>query len=627
MNRKGILILILIPLWIQAGETLHGRYPLYPGTPVPMRTSRIILEDPDVVVEQNDAGKRVAHLNFITNSPSSAVRVYYGIIIPDDILQAPRYRWSVTEKSDSLSTHHSVILNLDNLFSKYADIDSIFRKNDGGVVVYRIEVRNTHAASAHYYDGRFNFQGDERIVCPIEGPFIDLVEKKSAVFSWKTDIPSLGSIVVDGIRYEGKRVGTEHVFPIENLKGTRHTYTIENQADGKVYRAPVRSFTTPDNDDHSIFAVMSDSRAAAGGGASDYNAVNIEALSALLNNAYFKGSEYVLFGGDLIGGFCSDPEDYRSQMASWKQIAAQTGAMIPIYEGMGNHDVTIDITHDNRDYWYYYDKKGKDNSEELFAQAFVNPDNSYPRPEHPKAPTYRENVYFFDRENVRVISVNTNYWYSSRPEETGGNLIGYIMDNQLAWIDSIVDDANNNRTIDHIFLFAHSPAFPTGGHVSSGMWWSGGDSLINRYNDGSPLDRSYVVKRRNEFWHTIAASPKTRAIFFGDEHNYSRLFVDRNFPANPDGGADYFLHPVHQIITGGAGAPFYAKDPDVPWYDRVEFFSGLKHYVLVEAKKGDAWVYVIAESGQLIEKCQIARRGKTVNRDTDRPAPKRVGHF
>jgi len=136
-----------------------------------------------------------------------------------------------------------------------------------------------------------------------------------------------------------------------------------------------------------------------------------------------------------------------------------------------------------------------------------------------------------------------------------------------------------------------------------------------------------VVKRRNEFWHAIASSPKTRAIFFGDEHNYSRLLVDKDLPANPDGSPENFKYPVYQMITGGAGAPFYAKDPETPWHNEVDTFSGLKHYILVETHQHNAWIYVYAESGQLIEKLQIAENGKTIEKDTMRPAPARIGHF
>lgn len=627
MIRKAAFFILFIPMLL-VGKNLHGVLPTSPGVPVSGQSSRIVTENPDIDIIRDDEGDRLARIRFTTLVPSPAVRVYYGIIIPDDVLQAPRYRWSATEKSDTLSTRHTVYLNLENLFSKYADIDSVFRKHDGGVVVYRLEIRNPHAASAHYYDNRFRFKGNQRTACISEGPFIDLVKTHSAVFSWETDNPAISAMTVDGKRYIAESTpSTQHQIQVTGLRGTEHHYHIEITDDTISYQTPSRTFSTPDNNNHVLFAVMSDSRAAAGGGASDYNAVNIDALSTLLNHAYFRGSEFVLFGGDLIGGFCSDPEDYRSQMKSWKQITAQTGSMIPIYEGMGNHDVTIDIYRNEQGYWYYLDKKGKENSQALFAEAFVNPEDAYPAPEHPEAPSYRENVYFFDRENVRIISVNTNYWYSSRPEETGGNLIGYIMDKQLAWVDSIVADADKNASIDHIFLFAHSPAFPTGGHVSSGMWWSGGDSLKNRYSNGLPLDRSYVVKRRNEFWHAIASSPKTRAMFFGDEHNYSRLLVDKDLPANPDGSPEYFKYPVYQIITGGAGAPFYAKDPETPWHNKVDTFSGLKHYILVETHQHSAWIYVYAESGQLIEKLQIAENGKTMEKDTMRPAPARIGHF
>ncbi len=226
MIRKAAFLLLFIPLMLK-GENLQGNPPQFPGTPIPVRTGRIVTDDPELEIMRDDEGRRLARLSFTTLIPSPAVRLYYGIIIPDDLLQAPRYRWSVTEKSDTLSTLHSVSLNLENLFSKYADIDSVFRKNNGGVVVYRLEIHNPKAASAHYYDGRFRFQGNNRRVCVTEGPFIDLVKTHSAVFSWKTDLPAKGAVYVDGERYTEKNTpDTEHQIRVTGLKGKEHLYYI-----------------------------------------------------------------------------------------------------------------------------------------------------------------------------------------------------------------------------------------------------------------------------------------------------------------------------------------------------------------------------------------------------------------
>jgi hypothetical protein len=96
------------------------------------------------------------------------------------------------------------------------------------------------------------------------------------------------------------------------------------------------------------------------------------------------------------------------------------------------------------------------------------------------------------------------------------------MDNQLEWIKDVLDDTKNNPSIEHVFMFAHEPAFPNGGHLQDAQWYSGGDSAENEDYVGNPLDRAYVVERRDELWEAISQNGKVVAVFFGDEHNYNR---------------------------------------------------------------------------------------------------------
>jgi hypothetical protein len=59
----------------------------------------------------------------------------------------------------------------------------------------------------------------------------------------------------------------------------------------------------------------------------------------------------------------------------------------------------------------------------------------------------------------------------------------------------------------------------------------------------------------------------------GDEHNYSRTLVDDRLV--PD-----LERPFWQVISGGAGAPYYAQDMSLPWVDHVRAFDERQHFVL-----------------------------------------------
>src|SRR5690606_2608310 len=147
-------------------------------------------------------------------------------------------------------------------------------------------------------------------------------------------------------------------------------------------------------------------------------------------------------------------------------------------------------------------------SEDIFAREFVNPTNG-PPPEREGLPPYLENVYSFDYGRVHFVSVNTNYWTSSRPGELG-NREGYVMDKQMEWLRKDLEDARANGA-GFIFGYTHEPGYPNGGHVGDGMYWRGRIASMN--------------ERRTAFWQ-LMSDFEVSAVFHGDEHNYSRLLID-----------------------------------------------------------------------------------------------------
>lgn len=85
---------------------------------------------------------------------------------------------------------------------------------------------------------------------------------------------------------------------------------------------------------------------------------------------------------------------------SWKGVVEPVGHYIPIYETMGNHEALIDLfviepkikigNVGEQVEIIGIDKKGDKSAKAIFTKEFVKPKNSFPKPEHPKAPPYKE---------------------------------------------------------------------------------------------------------------------------------------------------------------------------------------------------------------------------------------------
>ncbi|MEA1870185.1 MAG: metallophosphoesterase family protein [Euryarchaeota archaeon] len=609
MNRtymKNGLIAILVmavlvsPVCAQAGNLGHD--PIYPALSQKDATpDYLLVGDVGVTV---DAGAKEATLQFGTLLATPGAKVYYGLYVPEQEIPVPQYRRSTTEDLTGESASHSATINIGKFEGARYDICNF--AEEGGVICYRIELYNPDVASSVFYAGRFRVDGDYNLVpCVIEGPFVDLVTTDSVVISWKTDVATSAAVDIDGRSYAGGASGTSHEVAITGLSaGTGYEYDI--LVDGVNYAT--YHFTTEPASPAFEFAVMSDSRAGVGGGERSFAGVNYHKLGMFTIDAYQNGADFVVFSGDLVNGYTTSMDDYRMQLGAWKDATEQIGCYIPIYEVMGNHESLVDVYDDGSRYGIQFDKQddgANKSAETIFAEEFVNPAGGSPDPENTTAPSYAENVYYFDYGNTRVIAFNTNYWWCSHPEDFGGNLEGYVMDNQLAWIKDVLDDAAGDSTIEHIFMFAHEPAFPNGGHLHDAQWYNGGVSSENEDYYGNPLDRTHVIERRDALWEAISQDGKVVAVFFGDEHNYNRMSVDGETPVYLDGSTNpNFTSPVWQIITGGAGAPFYAQQ-DTPWSGDVESFYPSKHYCLISVDGGKVSLQAISDSGEIVDECML----------------------
>ena len=157
------------------------------------------------------------------------------------------------------------------------------------------------------------------------------------------------------------------------------------------------------------------------------------------------------------------------------------------------------------------------------------------------------------------------------------------MDIQLQWLQTVIEEYENNSNIDHIFLTQHTPAFPNGGHVHDDMWYNG-NNQYRPWISGKPLPKG-IIERRDEYLDIIVnKSEKVIAMFTGDEHNYCRTTISPEMLRYPETG--YFLpktelsRTIYQINNGAAGAPYYAQQ-ETPWTEHVAGFTTQNALVLI----------------------------------------------
>ena len=227
-------------------------------------------------------------------------------------------------------------------------------------------------------------------------------------------------------------------------------------------------------------------------------------------------------------------------------------------------------------------------AEDVFAEQFVNPPGAPAAPVG--APPYNENTYSVDIGTAHLSIVNSNYRYRSHPGNPDhpagpeGNREGWLDDTTLDWLDADLAKARKAGQ-KHLFVFTHEPGFPNGGHVHDGLYWKG--------------EVPAVLRQRAKLYAILGRNAVT-AIVHGDEHNYSRLLVDA---ATLDGPLE---RPVWHLVSGGAGAPYYAQDHSVPWSQRVRVFDARQHYLRFIIDGDDCVIEAVSREGGLIDRFNAA---------------------
>jgi hypothetical protein len=460
-----------------------------------------------------------------------------------------------------------------------------WQKSGGGVIGYRVIAPD----GAMLYDGRVRFKGTgpfEADVTLVEGPFVANVTDTTAVIWFELDRPAPCSVAVatrslpcrDG-------VARQEILVDRLVPATDYAYTVSYGTSEERYG--FRTAPRPGARQPFTFGYASDCRGGVGGGERNFQGPNAYIMRRLMALALSRKAAFVQFTGDLVSGYVGNPESLLFELGNWKAAVEPWGHWIPVYTGVGNHESVL------RD---FADETGRqvrlprfpfatESTEAVFARALVNPENgpasedgaAYdPSPTTVDFPSYRENVYWYAHDNVAVVVLNSDYWFAptlTQAREAGGNLHGYLMDNQMAWLATVLGTLQQNIAIDHVFLTVHTPIFPNGGHVGDDMWYRGSNDPRPSVA-GKPLPKG-IIERRDDLLRLIQAHPKVLAVLTGDEHNYNRLQLGPGVEIYPAGWTKakvVLQRPFFQINNGAAGAPYYGQE-QTPWSPSVKGFS------------------------------------------------------
>ena len=520
--------------------------------------------------------------------------MYYGLIDYNDS-KHPMPVWY--KKTAKIEEGKTAVNLLKRLTGKY-DMTG-WQKRGLGTLGYRI----ANKKGEFLYEGIISFKysketGFSIANTIIEGPFINILQPNEVTISFHTNTPILAKIKVANRQFTSLKPSTNHEIKIDGLQpNTAYKYQIDFIDGVQEYSfktAPKSGSRKP-----FVFAYASDSRAGQGGGERDMYGANFYIMRKISALAKFKDVSFMQFTGDVVNGYSVSKEDINLQYANWKRAVQPFGHYFPIVVGMGNHESVGHAFKNDKGRWLAFIQGfpfETESSSAVFAANFVNPiaadlkseDGAIYDPNKDKIdfPPYDETVFYYTYDNVAMIVLNSNYFYvptiQNNPS-TGGNLHGYLMDNQIKWLEKTLETLENDTNIDHIFITHHTPIFPNGGHVKDDMWYSG-DNSVRPTIAGKPVAKG-ILERRDEYLDLIInKSSKVIGTMTGDEHNYNKVEITPEvniYPENYDLPKLKRNRTLWQINNGSAGAPYYAQDTTTPWTAAVSSFTTQMALVLV----------------------------------------------
>jgi 3',5'-cyclic AMP phosphodiesterase CpdA len=529
---------------------------------------------------------------------------------------------------------------------------------DSGQLALRLELYLQTAEGPHTFLGIFDLftgfkkTGETFLVQPAisEGPLVNLIRSdrpKQMVIAFKTTQVVKAQVVVDGKKtFTSSNPATWHEIVIDNLKPDRDYEYYVQYGPRRTKSFTFRTAPKTGKGDV-IFAYAGDSRAGAGGGTSNLMGVNYRVMERTANAAYKLGAQLFLFGGDLVRGYTSSIADFRTQLSSWKQTMGGFWHQRPVYTCIGNHEALLRAFTSEGNKWYSLDRWPYDSEgvEAVFGREMVNPLNG-PTPADPRRPTYKENVYSFIYGPVKFIAFNNNYWVGLQsggldtgPKDIGGCPEGYIMRDQMEWLQKELREGEANKKVKYIILFAQEPVFPNGGHAQDCMWYYGNNNVTAyTYDSASGMlkgEQDGIIDVRNRLVTMISENSKVAAVLGSDEHSYHKTLIARFVPIgdppkdDPEGKGfvcregfgcsplDSIRYPTWYLTCGGAGAPYYNEE-FTPWnafWKRnpnicprntslrgCYYYSSQENFLLFNASKKKISVTVYNPYGDIIDR-------------------------
>ena len=514
-------------------------------------------------------------------------RLYYGFIPYGD----SNHPLPVFFKSVATVSEGKASIDFARLAGRYDMIG--WEESGKGTIGYRV----LNDEGSILYDGKIAFRGkgpfeiDHTVV---EGPFVDDVQPDGATISFTANVPLAAKVLVAGQAFQSTGSALHHEIQITGLApATRYDYTVVYGDNRQTYS--FKTAPAPGSRSKFTFAYASDSRSGRGGGERDIRGANVYIMNKIMALATQQGAAFFQFTGDLVDGYVTDPDDMKLQFANWKAAVTPYGHYLPVYEAMGNHEALVRRFDDGSRYGVVIDRFpfATESAEAVFARNFVNPTNgpgsedgaAYdPGPAAQDFPSYRENVFYYTYDNVAMVVLNSDYFYAPSTAKiplSSGGVHGYIMDQQLAWFRRTMETLEADDTIDHIFMTAHTPLFPNGGHVQDDMWYRGNNE-VRPYVAGQPLDKGIIERRDQLLDIFVNQSAKGLAFLTGDEHNYALTTISPDMPRYPEAYEPEKItleRTTYQVNNGAAGAPYYAQE-QTPWSAHVSGFTTQNALVL-----------------------------------------------
>jgi hypothetical protein len=460
-----------------------------------------------------------------------------------------------------------------------------FLDNGQGIVGFRV----MNSAGKIIYEGRVAFRGKgpfEVLPTIIEGPLVNLLSPTGCVLTYETQLPVKTSVLVDGKSFSDDRASTHHEIAITGLQpGKTYEYTVQygDRSEEHAFK------TAPEEGSRKPFAFgfVADNRSLMAGGEREFGQTNYQVIRSGMAAAVARNISFLqAMGGETTGNNFST-DGHLLEYANYKRAMEPYWASTLVHVGMGNHEGNYQVFKADSvskkatriDQFPYATESG----EAAFAKAFLNPTNgpesedgtSYDPDLNTKDfPTYKGNVYYYTYGNIAMIVLNSEYW-KSQDMKISGSPEGYVMDQQLKWLDQTIQMFEKDPKIDHVFVNTHSSMFPSGDHSDAGMWYMGKNDMRPNIK-GVPVAKG-IIERRDELIDVaINHSKKVIGFLVGSEHNFLVLDVTPDLDTYPK---DYALPKLKlnrkffYIQNGGGGAYPYALMNNNPWVDKFKYFS------------------------------------------------------